>query len=989
MKDLPYLQEDEVLHHTKGFEWLEDWNILLQGQWEEMPYDPFEQIHFKHFIQHFIKLAKYKLHVLLTDVPSHLIDKEAIVTELVKELSLELFTMCEKTLVLELNILRETGQLKGESPEERYAYFEEVILKKQSFLAELGEEYPVLIRAMIERINQWCLFVQEIFDHFNNDWEFILEHFPEMKHAGKVKKFHLGMGDTHQRGKSVTIVEFENGSSIVYKPRSVEVDHQYQELLQWVNTTNESAPYLYPLKVIPVGDHGWMEYVPYKTCQTMAEIGRFYQRMGAHLALLYVLNATDFHYGNIIAMGEYPILIDLESLFHQDIFDGTYGEEALGQAEKLLSESIMASGMLPNKLYQREENAGIDLSGLGGQGNQQLPFEIAQMDHVGTDQVTIKMGAAYLESGLNLPTYKGEFVNLHEYFKEIESGFIQVYQFLASHKKELIQQLQKFKDVKVRTIVRPTNIYGEFLRSMYHPDLLRDALDRDVFLHRLWIRSLALPKIERLIAYEKNDLHLGDVPLFTSKPGEKDLWSSGGEKISDFFQNTALETVIKKVERLGDQDLYEQLQVLHMVMLASNANHYADVEAMDPFLPTDNKVEKMQFLQQAIDIGNYLIKTKIEGENKGKKDATWISTVLEGTNEVAWQISPVGLDFYNGNSGIVLFLAYLAELSGEEKFKLVAQQGLVPILHDMKNFKDHSDWSLGAYSGVGGNIFTTFQLATLWQDEELLEVVMEALPGYQAMIKEDNIFDYIGGAAGALDIFLHIYKQTAHPLALEGALLSGKHLMANTVKLNAGGIGWKSIQQQTPLTGYSHGNAGISAALSALYNITGEDSILTYIAQALEYERTFYREAERNWMTPQREEASIAWCHGAPGILLSRLRLKENGYQDDQIDQEIEVALDTTLRLGFGNNRSYCHGDFGQLEILLYADKLLQNVDLNPSITSVQKQILELMKEKMWNYGVSRGTESKGLLTGLAGFGFGLLKQFDRERVPNILNLEN
>lgn len=107
------------------------------------------------------------------------------------------------------------------------------------------------------------------------------------------------------------------------------------------------------------------------------------------------------------------------------------------------------------------------------------------------------------------------------------------------------------------------------------------------------------------------------------------------------------------------------------------------------------------------------------------------------------------------------------------------------------------------------------------------------------------------------------------------------------------------------------------------------------------------------------------------------------------LNQEIKASLTTTLDKGFGNNRSYCHGDFGQLEILLYADKVLQNNDLSVNIQSVGSQLLETIDKRMWNYGVSRGTESKGLMCGLAGIGMGLLKQYDSETVPNILNLEN
>lgn len=61
-----------------------------------------------------------------------------------------------------------------------------------------------------------------------------------------------------------------------------------------------------------------MEFIQYKECNSIEEVRNFYIRQGEYLAILYLLNATDFHYENIVASGEFPYLVDLESLFHND-----------------------------------------------------------------------------------------------------------------------------------------------------------------------------------------------------------------------------------------------------------------------------------------------------------------------------------------------------------------------------------------------------------------------------------------------------------------------------------------------------------------------------------------------------------------------------------------------------------------------------------------------------------------------------------------------
>ena len=44
------------------------------------------------------------------------------------------------------------------------------------------------------------------------------------------------------------------------------------------------------------------------------EVERFYQRFGLLVALTYVLHTGDLHFENIIAVNEYPVLLDCETL---------------------------------------------------------------------------------------------------------------------------------------------------------------------------------------------------------------------------------------------------------------------------------------------------------------------------------------------------------------------------------------------------------------------------------------------------------------------------------------------------------------------------------------------------------------------------------------------------------------------------------------------------------------------------------------------------
>ena len=85
----------------------------------------------------------------------------------------------------------------------------------------------------------------------------------------------------------------------------------------WHELNEQGAPL--PFKVLKVLDrstHGWVEFVEHLPCRDRDEARRYYERAGMLLSLFYVLEGTDCHHQNIIASGEYPVLIDAETLMH-------------------------------------------------------------------------------------------------------------------------------------------------------------------------------------------------------------------------------------------------------------------------------------------------------------------------------------------------------------------------------------------------------------------------------------------------------------------------------------------------------------------------------------------------------------------------------------------------------------------------------------------------------------------------------------------------
>lgn len=141
-----------------------------------------------------------------------------------------------------------------------------------------------------------------------------------------------------------------------------------------------------------------------------------------------------------------------------------------------------------------------------------------------------------------------------------------------------------------------------------------------------------------------------------------------------------------------------------------------------------------------------------------------------------------------------------------------------------------------------------------------------------------------------------------------------------------------------------------------------------------------------NQQTGQQETNSymVAWCHGAPGIGLARLEALE--YIDDAtLHAEIDAALQTSLAHGFGLNYCLCHGDMGNLEFVLSASRLLPQYE--DQVQRLTSMLLDSIERHGCVTGVPLGVETPGLMLGIAGTGYALLRLACAERIPPVLLL--
>lgn len=509
-----------------------------------------------------------------------------------------LMQMLSRTMALELNVARLQGILEGDTPEARFHNFVQRLRRRDTALAIL-QEYPVLARQLVTCIDHWAAFSLEFLQHLCADWQAIRTMFSPENDPGMLVQVERVSYEC-RGGRSVQIVGFTSGLKVVYKPRSLALDMHFQELLAWINDRGDHPPFR-TLKILNRPTHGWAEFIDAQSCMSLEEVQRFYERQGSYLALLYVLEATDFHFENLIAAGEHPLLIDVEALFHPRV-----GGVELKQVDQLasngLNDSVLKVGLLPQHILANAESDGIDISGLGAVAGQLTPFGVPHWEGSGTDEMCSVRKRAVMSDGQNRPSLNGTEVDVRDYADAIAAGFTKIYRLLLKHRGDLLADdgpIARFTEDEVRAFPRPTQGYGLLLRDSFHPDVLRDALERDRLFDWLWAAVEHLPYLAKVIPAEREDLQQGDIPRFSTRPRSRDLWSSSNERITDFFEESGMVLVQHRMQRLSEHDLEQQLRFIRASLTSLTIGEDSTRHSTYRLTKPQSKVDRKRLLAAA------------------------------------------------------------------------------------------------------------------------------------------------------------------------------------------------------------------------------------------------------------------------------------------------------------------------------------------------------------------------------------------------------
>jgi lantibiotic modifying enzyme len=873
-----------------------------------------------------------------------------------------------RVLLLEMHAARLTGVLGTGSPEEQFDQFVAYACTP-AFFGHLRERYPALHTHLERVLSGRRMAMQAMFARLRADRD-ELEAFFGFR-CDRLISIGFGLGDSHNGGHSVALLTFADGA-LLYKPRPMGLDVALDAFLQHV------FPGSHRIRLpatLDRGTHGWSAFVRHHYCRNDDELGVFYANMGRWIAVLHLLGGTDVHYENLIAAGPLPVVVDPESMFSR-VTDAPASKRGLAYdaANRLIDQSVLRTGLVP---YRSAHLAfkGVDISAAGSLPEHQPEIKVPALVDGDTINARISEGTARVDASQNLPAERPV---LERFWGTIIESFTATTERLRTMDGEgkLEPLLAMFRGHHVRDIRRPTQIYAELMRMLWHPASLHQPeaarqRARDLLGRSAEALSISPTQVDGEIAA----LCDRDIPVF-------------GEALNE-------SRILTTLDRWRSIPAGSQERILHGAMVAARMNGKAvegpaNIHSSRGFNDSHDVEPRRRRLAERV--VRMLVDSAVRGPDG---TATWISPI---TGAGGWKLAPLGPDMYSGIAGVAFALAgYAHEVRHDRAAEIPGIEPLLAgVLATMRlQDRDEPPTTPGGYAGLGARIWAWLCLHQLLRDDSLLDFAvrnadllrLDAIPG-------GSEFDILEGWSGLVVPLLHLSEATADRQWGELAAQVGKRLEAAAVEQEQG-VCWPNTVFDRPIGGFSHGASGIGWSLARLGasengSATDRQRWSSLARRAFTFEQTLYDAGIGGWRDLRVDDASAssdAWCHGSVGIGLAAADIHART-NDPFYSSLLRLACTSAYSRGWRHSPTLCHGSLGMWELLRRQQCLDRPADASSPVSD-QTLVLSI---------IERGLEKPdsahpeafmpSLMVGMAGTMHGLNRMHPECDLPSPLLME-
>ena len=867
-----------------------------------------------------------------------------------------------RVCIYNMHKCKETHQLHGNDIEQEYQYYCEEKLSNGLYVWGICSEYKEMTRLLYARFYNTFQFVERLAEHIIHHKSAIVNQLCMGKEFHKVTELLLKGTDSHNHGQKTVRCRLDNGKSILYKPHTMKKELAYQQLFGFfsrnvLDSVSEEKQYA----MIEGDFYGFSEYLERQECVNCKEAAQYFQRMGIHLFLCYLLHAGDMHFENIIALGAFPMLIDVETI------PGICAQIEVCSVEDkikaILGESVLKTGILPVPIWKNDEK-GVILSALCAEGDRRSSVRLPVIRNGKTSEMYVEYEYVTLSYKGSIPMLFGKAVNPIQYTDELCKGFAGAYNLYMQKKENADLLIYPLFETDMRYLTRHTQQYQMFWRMSLIPMFLTDSNIRQSMLQILQKHCNDINVIKR----ELSAMMEGDIPYLTC--GTKEY----------LFQhhNTAYQLYNSLSKNLDNKDLDRQLAFIKLSM------ELMDFTALNNEYFLSESLSKVKtFQKKKIEDALYDILQKIEQKAVWfEKDVAWITLKAEG--ESLWSLEPAGMDLYNGIGGIAVFFALICNkrvISLKESIIKMYSCILKKLYFFVDNCETDRNGGTGLLIGESSIAYTFLLLYRITGDIKCLEYAKKQAKKIEYWYINDKKYNLLYGNAGAVVMLMELYQTTKETYYADLAVLIGDWLWERAEAQNVG-YGWRISENRVPLNGMAHGNSGFIYAYAYLLEYTHDFKYQDIIDKLVVYENSLFVREAGNWKVLRDEQKEVyrnAWCYGAAGILVSRLKLftckeyKENCAIQQNIQDAVKVLFGHSERRGL----CLCHGMCGNYRIMrMYQQFCGLNNGQKKQMEYLKNRIVELIVDgKM----LPQDRNMVGLMTGLSGIGICLVDILEDE----------
>lgn len=373
-------------------------------------------------------------------------------------------------------------------------------------------------------------------------------------------------------------------------------------------------------------------------------------------------------------------------------------------------------------------------------------------------------------------------------------------------------------------------------------------------------------------------------------------------------------------------------------------------------------------------------------------------------------VTALGPELYTGTAGIALFLAQLHAETADDVVRRTALGAMRQALWKSDDLPATASGSF--YGGRVGIGYAAVRVGLLLDEADLVGQGIRLARRAVAAADGGRLLDVIGGNAGAIAPLLWLATLPGGA-ALQNPLLDLAAELAAAATKQDGTWCWDNDRAcgkgvgQRPLCGFAHGASGMGLALIESGVRHRQRDWIDGGLAAFRYEDRLYDPERGNWPDlrdfagrrdaphPAKPSAyMVAWCHGAAGIGLARLRayrlLPEHRAElQTGVERAVRCTAAHLQALPADADASPCHGRAGLAETLLYAASVLDDRQHADRVLQMWTGILgSRAADAPWPCGVASGRNNPSLMLGHAGIGYALLRATDPGKVPSMLVIE-